>query len=156
MKAYVTVLLEMGVIRRPNMYSYWVKNSRQISWFGKMFSRNRFQLILKFFHMVDNNTLFQPGHPNYDPCARFSFIVDHVNNIFRRHYVPHQQLCIDESLVGTHCHSATKQYLPKKKHHKWGIKFWILCYSVTNYCLAFYCYRGAKSTDDREKIKKMA
>ena len=118
MKAYVTVLLEMGVIRRPNMYSYWVKNSRQISWFGKMFSRNRFQLILKFFHMVDNNTLFQPGHPNYDPCARFSFIVDHVNNIFRRHYVPHQQLCIDESLVGTHCHSAIKQYLPKKKHHK--------------------------------------
>lgn len=142
MKAFVAVLLEMGITRRPNMYSYWTKNSRQIPWFGKMFARDRFQLILKFFHMVDSNTLFQPDHPNYDPCAKFSFIVDHANNIFQRYYVPHQQLCIDKSLVGTHCQSAIKLY-----------RFWMLCDSVTNYCLAFYCYQGAKSTEDTEEIK---
>lgn len=66
--------------------------------------------------MVDNNILFQPGHPNYDPCAKFIFIVDHANNVFQRHYVPHEQLCIDESLVGTNCQTAIKQYLPNKKN----------------------------------------
>lgn len=50
---------------------------------------------------------------------------------------------VDESLIGTKSHSALTQYLLNKKHHKWGIKFWMLCDSVIYYCLEFYCYRGA-------------
>lgn len=49
MKAFVIVLLEMGIKRRPNMFSYWTKNSRSIPRFNKMFTMDRFQLILKFF-----------------------------------------------------------------------------------------------------------
>ncbi|GLV40065.1 hypothetical protein CBL_02950 [Carabus blaptoides fortunei] len=154
MKAFIAVLLEMGITRRPSINSYWSKGSRSIPWFGKMFARDRFQLILKFFHLVDNNTLAPPGHPNYDPCGKFKFLVDHANNIFREQYTPHRQLSIDESLVGTHCQSIIKQYLPNKKHHKWGIKFWMLCDAVSNYCLGFFCYRGAKSNEDKEEIKK--
>ncbi|KAI4481552.1 hypothetical protein M0802_013949 [Mischocyttarus mexicanus] len=153
-KPFIAVLIEMGITRRPTVYSYWIKNSRYIPWFGKMFSRDRFQLILKFFHLVDNMLLFEPGHPNYDPCDRFDVLVKHANTVFQRHYIPNQQLSIDESLVGTHCHSAIKQYIPNKKHHKWGIKFWMLCDSVSKYCLGFFCYKGAKSTDDRDSVEK--
>lgn len=153
-KAFIAVLLEMGITRRPTVYSYWTKNSRYIQWFGKMFSRDRFQLILKFFHLVDNSLLFEPSHPNYDPCGRFDVLVKHANTVFQRHYIPNQQLSIDESLVGTHCQSAIKQYIPNKKHHKWGIKFWMLCDSVSKYCLGFYCYKGAKSTDDKDSVEK--
>ncbi|XP_017795067.1 PREDICTED: piggyBac transposable element-derived protein 4-like [Habropoda laboriosa] len=154
MKAFITVLLEMGITRRPTMMSYWNTGSRQIPWFGKMFPRDRFLLIIKFFHLVDNTTLAPPGHPDYDPCGKFCFLVDYANKIFREQYTPHQQLSIDESLVGTHCQSSIKQYLPNKKHHKWGIKFWVLCDSVSKYCLGFLCYRGAKSTESKEEIKK--
>lgn len=154
MKAFVAVLLEMGITRRPNIFSYWAKNSRHIPWFGKMFSRNRFQLILKFFHLVDNTNLFPPGHKNYDPCAKFQPLVEHANLKFRYHYTPHQELSVDESLIGTKCHTELTQYLPNKKHHKWGIKFWMLCDSVVNYCLGFFCYRGAKSNIDKAEIKK--
>jgi len=153
-RAFIAVILEMGITRRPTIYSYWKKDSRHIPWFRTMFSRDRFQLLLKFFHLTDNNLLFEPGHPEYDPCARFDMLVKHANDVFRRHYVPNQQLSIDESLVGTHCHSSIKQYLPNKKHHKWGIKFWMLCDSVTKYCLGFFCYKGVKHSDDKDLVQK--
>lgn len=154
MRAFVAVLLEMGITRRPSIHSYWSKDSRNIPWFGKMFSRDRFQLILNFFHLVDNNNLAPPGDSGYDPCGKFNFLADYANKIFREQYTPHRQLSIDESLVGTHCHSIIKQYLPNKKHHKWGIKFWMICDSVSNYCLGFSCYQGAKSSDDKNEINK--
>lgn len=154
MKAFVAVLLEMGITKRPSIMSYWSKGFRNIPWFDQMFARDRFQLILKFFHLVDNNSLAPSGHPNYNPCGKFNYMVDYANKIFQEQYTPHCQMSIDESLVGTHCHSIINQYLPNKNHHKWGIKFWMMRDSISNYCLGFFCYPGAKSHDDKDEIKK--
>lgn len=153
-RAFIAVLLEMGITKKPTMYCYWRQNSRVIPWFGKMFARDRFLLLLKFFHLVDNQLLVAPGHPDYDPCARFEMLVKHANTVFHKHYVPYKQLYIDESLVGTHCHSSIKQYLPNKLHHKLGMNFWMLCDSITKYCLGFYCYKGANNEEDRNLVKK--
>ena len=103
-----------------------------------MFARNRFQLISKFFHLVDNNSSAPSGHSNYDPCGKFNFLVDYANKIFREQYTPHCQLCVDESLVGTHCHCMTKQYLPNKKQIFLLLK--ITCYIIisVNYNHFYY------------------
>uniref|UniRef100_A0A1B0BVJ0 PiggyBac transposable element-derived protein domain-containing protein n=1 Tax=Glossina palpalis gambiensis TaxID=67801 RepID=A0A1B0BVJ0_9MUSC len=155
MKAYIAVLVEMEIPRKPNISSYWSENSRNIPWFRRMFSRNRFQHILKYFHLDDNSLYFPPGHAKYEPCAKCKSLVDHANKVFKLHYKPHIQLSIDESLVGTQCHSSITQYLPNKKHHRWGIEFWMLCDCVSKYCLAFSCYKGAKETisTDRKKFE---
>nr|KAF7390334.1 hypothetical protein H0235_017496 [Vespula pensylvanica] len=50
-------------------------------------------------------------------------LVRHVNRDFKLFYIPHKELSIDESLVGTLCHSSIIQYLPDKKHHRWNITF---------------------------------
>lgn len=104
----------------------------------QMFSRNRFQLICRFFHVVDNNKLAARDSPGYDPTAKFEPVVTHANNKFKYHYSPHQHLNIDESLVGTKCRTSLTQYLPNKKHHKWGIKFWMLTDAVDHYCLSYF------------------
>jgi hypothetical protein len=153
MKAFIAVLLEMGITKRPTIFSYWANNSRSIPWFGKIMSRNCFQLLLKFFYLTDNTKLLPPGNEKYDHCAEFQPIVDHAN-LFRHHYMPHEHLSVNETLVGTKSHSQLLQYLPNKHHHKWGIKFWMLCDSVVNYCLAFYCYRGAKNKEDRRDLQE--
>jgi hypothetical protein len=101
-----------------------------------MFVRNRFQLILKFFHLVDNTNLAGPGEPEYDPCAEVQLLIDHADWDFLHHYIPYQQLSINESLVGTKNHTPLLQYLPNKHHHRWGMKPWMLCDSVSHYCLA--------------------
>ncbi|XP_014483551.1 PREDICTED: piggyBac transposable element-derived protein 4-like isoform X2 [Dinoponera quadriceps] len=145
MKAFLAVLLEMGITRKPTIYSYWAVGSRAIPWFSKMFSRNRFQNILRCFHVIDNKKCFPPSHGKYDACAKFNPILEHANQVFQMHYTPQKMLSIDESLVETLCHSSITQYLPNKKHHKWGIKFWMLCNAVSKYCISFYCYRNAKS-----------
>jgi hypothetical protein len=119
-----------------------------------MFPGDRFQLILKFFHMVDNKNLAAPGEPGYAPCAKFQPLVDRANMVFRHHYTPHQQLSVDESLVGTKNHTQLMQYLPNNHHHRWGIKLWMLCDAVTNYCLAFFVYQGATRIEDKDAMQK--
>lgn len=144
-KAFLAVIINMGLNKKPTIEMYWnTKSSQHIPWFGKMFARNRFESILKFFHMVDTTNLPKPKEPGYDPCARFNPIVDHANYVFRRYYTPNKQLSIDESLVGTKNHSQLLQYMPNKHHHKWGVKLWLLCDSVTHYCLSFFCYKGKR------------
>lgn len=153
-RAFIIVIVNMGIIRKPTIESYWSKTEHfSTPWFGKMFSRNRFQLLLKFFHLIDNSKLSPPGSSDYDPSARFQPLLDHANRIFRQHYIPHQQLSIDESLVGTKCHTQLLQYMPNKHHHKWGIKFWMICDSISRYCLGFFVYKGAKSLEEKTAIK---
>lgn len=146
MKGFLAVILNMGLYKKPTINSYWRTKSKSQStpWFREMFSRDRFKMLLRFFHLTDSRSLAKPGEPNYDPCGRFSMLVDHANRVFRSHYTPHRELSVDESLVGTKSHTAITQYLPNKHHHRWGIKLWMICDSVTNYCLGFYCYKGKK------------
>ncbi|XP_049812674.1 piggyBac transposable element-derived protein 4-like [Schistocerca nitens] len=155
MRAFIAAVLNMGLIKKPTIFSYWSTDANLLTpWFSQMFSRNRFQLLLRFFHFVDNSKLHPPGHPLCDPTAKFQVLVDIANNVFLRYYTPHQQLSVDESLVGTKAYSHLIQYLPNKHHHRWEVKFWMLCDSVVNYCLGFYVYRGAKSDDDKNEIKE--
>lgn len=100
--------------------------------------------------MVNNDVL---ARQPYDPCAKFQPIVDHANYLFRHHYTAHPQLSVDESLIGTKSRTMLQQYLPNKKHHRWGIKLWMLCDSVVSYCLGFFVYQGARDTNIWEQAE---
>lgn len=111
-----------GLNTWPATPSYWYTTpSQYCPMFYNMFSRDHFQLILRFFHTVNNSNLPAPGEPGYDPCAKFQPLVNHVSRVFRHHYTPHQQLSVDESLVGTKSHTQLMKYLPNNHHHCWGI-----------------------------------
>ena len=146
MKAFVAVILNMGLTRKPTIFSYWSTPSSQMTpWFGTVMSRERFQLILKFFHLV-RTPLPTPGDLNYDPCARFNPIIEVANTTFRRYYIPRKEVSVDESLIGTKNKTDLIQYLPNKHHHKWGIKLWVLCEASTAYVVSFFVYRGKRDS----------
>lgn len=116
MKAFFAIVFNMGLNKKPSIESYWsTRASQSTSWFRKLMSRNRFTMILKFFHMVDVSLLPKHGEPGYDPCGRFKPLIDLANRLFRQHYTPKQALSIDESLVGTKKRIGMTQYMPKKK-----------------------------------------
>lgn len=98
---------------------------------------------------MDNEKLVLSGHPGYEPCAKFDPIVSYANSVFRHYYVPHQQLSVDESFTVTKNHTSLMQYLSSKHHHHWGITLWMLCDSVSKYCLALYVYYGGQSPGDK-------
>ncbi|XP_067140739.1 piggyBac transposable element-derived protein 4-like [Centruroides vittatus] len=155
MKGFLACILNMGLIKKPTIASYWSTSSSQSTpWFGKMFPRTRFYHLLRFFHLVDNTKFPGLGESGYDPCAKYQPLVDHANRVFRHHYTPHQEISVDESLVGTKIKTSRMQYLPEKKHHQWGIKFWMLCDSVSKYCLGFFTSKRARSQQEEHGISE--
>lgn len=77
MKGFLAVFLNMGIMRKPTIPEYWNKthNSQLSRWLIKKFHRNRFQLILQFFHLVDNKKT-----PNRNSPPNFFYFKTHVNN----------------------------------------------------------------------------
>lgn len=151
-KGFIACIFNMGIIRKPTIYSYWSTIPGMATpWFPQMFTRDRFQLLLRFFHLVNNDVI---ARRRPDPCAKFQPLVDHANVLFRHYYTPHEQLSVDESLIGTKSHTVLQQYLPKKQHHRWGVKVWMLCDSVTNYVLGFFVYKGARVPSEEKQEQK--
>ena len=108
-----------------------------------MFSRNRFKLILKFFHLVDNDSLPQRNSPNYSTTDKFQCIIDHFNIQSSRHLVPEQNMSIDESLIATRGRSVMLQYIPSKSA-KFGVKCWMLVEATSGYLYHMIVYRGKR------------
>ncbi|CAC5420426.1 unnamed protein product [Mytilus coruscus] len=83
MKGFISVILNMGLIRKPSITEYWNTKfpSQDTVWFRDIFSRNRFQSILKFFHIVDNTTLPNRNDDNYSPTSKWIFLIDNQNYI---------------------------------------------------------------------------
>ncbi|CAG2187891.1 unnamed protein product [Mytilus edulis] len=144
-KGFLSVLFNMGLIRKVSISEYW--NTKSVSqstpWFRCMFSRNRFQNILKFLRLVCDNRLPNRNNQNYRPAQRFQPLIDFVNRKFLFYYCPRKELSIDESLVGTKGRTAMLQYIPSKRS-RFGIKFWMLVEAVTGYILHMKVYEGKK------------
>ena len=144
-KGFLAVILNMGLVRKPSIKDYWQKRfgSTNTPWCRKMFSRNRFQLIYRFFHLVNNRVTPQRNSDFYDQAAWFKPIMQHANNVFKRYISPNRELSVDEALVGTKARSMMTQYIPTKSR-KFGIKLWVLVEAVSGYIIHFFPYRGRR------------
>ncbi|XP_071136695.1 piggyBac transposable element-derived protein 4-like [Mytilus edulis] len=142
-KGFFAVILNMGLVRKATIAEYWNCKlpSQDTSWFRKMFSRNRFQLVFKFFHLTNNNNIPGRNDPNYSPTAKFQCLIDLFNRQSQFHYKPEQNLSIDESLIGTRGRTCMLQYIPSKSS-KFGVKVWMLVEAVTGYIIHAIIYRG--------------
>ncbi|XP_067140704.1 piggyBac transposable element-derived protein 4-like [Centruroides vittatus] len=126
MKGFLACTMNMGYIEQSDIPLYRFTSPIESTWwFREMFSKRRFFLILRFFHLVDKTKL--PGH-DYDPCAKLQLLLDHANKVFRHHYTPHQEISVDEISI--------------------GIKFWMMIDSVSNYCLGFERARSQQEEED--------
>ncbi len=79
--------------------------------------------------------------PNYDAVWRLRWLLDALNRRFPRHYVPQQQLSVDEVMVPYKGKAHFKQYI-RMKPTRWGIKAWALCEAKSGYMLRFSIYTG--------------
>jgi hypothetical protein len=101
-KGFLACILNTGIIKKPTIAPYWSTLCSQATpWFGKMSTKHCFSYLLHFFHLVNNEGLPGPGESDYDPCGRYHPLVNHANRVFRHQYTPHQEISVDESLVGT-------------------------------------------------------
>jgi hypothetical protein len=127
-------IIDSGVQRIPRRILHGL-NSQSFH-FRCMFSRNRYQNILNFLHLVDKKKIPKRNDLSYKPSLRFKPLIDFVN----RKFLPRRELSVDESLVGTKGKTSMLQYIPSKRS-RFGVKFWMLIESVTGYVLHMTVYQ---------------
>ena len=138
----------MGLIQKPTYKAYWNTHnpSQHTPWFIEHFSRDRFELLLKFLHFADNNKMPDKKDDAYQ-LYKIQQMITHFKGAFKKFYVPDKKISVDESMIGYRGRTPhLRQYMPKKQHAKFGIKYWCLCESETGYLVNFEIYRGANKS----------
>ena len=103
--------------------------------------RDRFSLVLKFFHVADNNSYIPKGQPGHDPLFKIRSFLEPLIANFQECYTPHRELSVDEAMVGFKGRLSFIQYLPKKPT-KWGMKSYVLADSSNGYVWNWRLYTG--------------
>ena len=73
-------------------------------------------------------------------------LLDPVLKNFKSHYIPGQNISIDESMISFKGRLSWVQYLPKK-NTKWGMKAWVLADSANAYVWSWKLYTGKEGSD---------
>ncbi|KAI8509504.1 hypothetical protein Bbelb_133520 [Branchiostoma belcheri] len=103
-----------------------------------------FQLLLKFLHFADNTNIPQPQDPNYQ-LYKVQLLIEHFQHKFLQYYYPHQNISINESMVGYKRKLPNiRQFMPNKRHSRFGMKLWCLSDSTNGYLYHFKVYKGAR------------
>lgn len=112
----------MGLVKFPTLQDYWYK--RRLFRFcaaSDVMSRNRFELLLHFWHFTDNEMC-----PEGDRGFKIEPFIDIFKQKFQDAFTPGSHFCIDESLVPFRGRLIMKPYIPQKTH-KYGIKLFKWC-----------------------------
>lgn len=128
MKKFVGILAYMGIVRLPSIRDYWsTKKLFRVSVLSTVMSRNRFEMLLKFWHKLEP-------------------LITSLLLKFQQSYTPGPVFCIDESLVPFRGRLIIKQYIPQKAH-KNGVKVFKLCCS-NGYTWNMKMYSGRERNVD--------
>ncbi|XP_044133452.1 piggyBac transposable element-derived protein 4-like [Bufo gargarizans] len=107
-------------------------------------SRQRYEILLKFFHFNDNSQCPSNSSPDYDRLYKIRPLLDYLSEKCLTVYTPSENVSVDESLVKFKGRLHFKQFLPSKRA-RYGIKLYKLCESTTGYTSAFRVYQGRDS-----------
>jgi len=135
-KRFFGLIIWMGLVKLSAIHQYWSNNPAYLQTFPKtVMSRNRFELLLRMLHFVDNK-----NNNGSNRLFKIQPIIDTLETNYQKYYNPTENICIDESLIPFRGRIIFRQYL-KQKRHKYGIKIFKLCCG-SGYTYAFRVYTG--------------
>ena len=139
MKVFIGLLLIQAIDSKADNSMYFsTRESVSSPFFRKIMSGRRFDLLHKFLHLVDNDTITDgPGRK----LAKIRPFTDLMVKKFQDNYILDKCISIDESLLGWKGHLSWVQYIPAKRK-RFGIKFYELCESSTGYIWNYFIYAG--------------
>lgn len=144
MYKFFGILLYMGLCYRSRLEEYWSTGVLGMLEFRKLMSINRFLLIIRFLHFVDNYELDMTIHGSERKTAKIKPVVQHCNEKFRQLYTPQRHLSLDESLLLWKGRLSWVQCI-RTKAARFGIKTYELCEAESGYLLKLYIYTGKDS-----------
>ncbi|KAL2102438.1 hypothetical protein ACEWY4_001606 [Coilia grayii] len=150
MKAFIALHLSMGVVEKHELVDYWSEFWLTYTpGFGKIMSRNRFQIILSFLHFNDNQNYIGRGQPGHDRLFKVRPIIDLIIPCFSNVYGPRKELSLDEMTIAFKGRSTLKLYNPNKPD-KYGYKVFVLSEAKSGYVLQWSMYTGQRADEHAE------
>lgn len=140
---FLGVIIVMGLNKVPHMSNYWSKKSvYRNEYICSVMNRDRFLLLLKFWHFSDDNTssISDKLHKIRDI---FNMLLERFNNIL----TPGKYVVIDKTMIPWRGRLNFRQYI-KNKTHKYGIKLYKIC-TPEGYTSDIIIYTG-KGENGRE------
>ncbi|XP_045457225.1 piggyBac transposable element-derived protein 4-like [Melitaea cinxia] len=145
MYRYFAVLMYMSLNPRGHIPEYWATNILGMPDFRLLMSRNRFQMITRFLHFVNNDHMSNNTRSYDRKVAKITPILEHCNEKFCTLYTPNKHLSIDESLILWKGRLSWVQCI-RTKAARFGIKSFEICEATTGYMLRCIIYAGKNSS----------
>ena len=144
-KKFLAIVLYMGIVKQPTIYSYWSKDPFYKNNFApEIMSRNRFQLLLRFVHFADNQ-----GEAVDDRLSKVRKLLEILEKNFAKCRRPGETIAIDETMVPWRGRLIFRQYNPGKAH-KYGVKIYKLC-DPEGYTYTSHVYAGKDGYASRDR-----
>lgn len=141
-KAFLGLIIMMGIKRLPSYIDYWSSNPLLgTPELVAGFPLNRFRHLLTRIHFNNNNNAPPQGSTMYDKLYKLRPILTALEGKCLTLYNPHRENSIDEAMVGFKGRSSLKQYMPMKPTKR-GFKIWCRCDARNGYICSFQVYTG--------------
>nr|XP_039255703.1 piggyBac transposable element-derived protein 4-like isoform X1 [Styela clava]XP_039255704.1 piggyBac transposable element-derived protein 4-like isoform X1 [Styela clava]XP_039255705.1 piggyBac transposable element-derived protein 4-like isoform X1 [Styela clava]XP_039255706.1 piggyBac transposable element-derived protein 4-like isoform X1 [Styela clava]XP_039255707.1 piggyBac transposable element-derived protein 4-like isoform X1 [Styela clava] len=141
MKAFLGLIILMGIIRLPHVAMYWQKKNwiLDVPSFNMIMPRDRFQTIQEHLHFCDESLVPAEEDNEKDRFFKIHELLSLLLPRFQTCYTPGRDLHIYENLIPIKGKSGFKKYMD---HKKYGIKLWLLTESSTGYVSRLQFYSG--------------
>lgn len=139
LRGFLALLLLSGY-NTPARYRLWWDTSSDCHHPGVsvLMSRNRFEEILKYFHVCDNTNLNKE-----DKFSKVRPFWELLNKKWMKFFPEEKHISIDESMIPYFGRHSTKQHLHGKPI-RFGYKVWSMCTRL-GYLIQAEPYQGAKT-----------
>ena len=142
MKAFIAILIMMGLSRRRSYKSHWSTHwLLDMPGLRSVMTRDRFFAILRFLHVADNSVAIARGEPGHDRAYKIRPMIRSLVAAWQAAYSIEKAVSIDECMIAFKGHVFMLQYMPKKPK-KWGLKGWVMAGSETGYAYSWTFYTG--------------
>ncbi|KAG8228807.1 hypothetical protein J437_LFUL008728 [Ladona fulva] len=108
------ILLHTWIVKMASTKMYWSTECRYPP-IADIMSRSRFQKLMKYFHIVDNNNQKASTDPEHDKLFKVRPLLQHFFKVYNS---------VDEQMVPFKGRSPMKQYA-RNKPNKWGFKIFM-------------------------------
>ncbi len=157
LKAYIGILLIMGVTKLNNIYDYWsTRPSLNNKLISSTMSRQRFEALQKYTAYcrpaddpdtwpddTDVQRQHRYNHMKKNPLYAVKPLWDAILNNCLRRYNPLRHIALDEAMVRYKgAKACVKKFVMKGKPIKTGFKIYAVCESATGYMVNFAVHRN--------------
>lgn len=134
-KVFIAILLLSGYIPLPQKKMFWEESSESHNeCVANAMRRNRFNDILQYLHLADNDNL------GTSKLAKVLPYLVNLNMKFLQFFPAEQELSVDESMIPYFGRHSSKQFI-RNKPVRFGYKVWSLCTRL-GYMVQFEAYEG--------------